>query len=206
MSPRSYDLGKRREQIDHGRQQILDAARALLAEATSYTAFTVEAVAKRADVVRATVYYQFVSKAVLLESLCDDLAETGRLSELTGAFNEPDPAEALRAFIACFGRFWDADRLVMRRLRALAALDPEVGAVIEARDRRRREALTVLVGRLVAGGPPPLATDSARTMRVLYALTSFETFDGLASTDDRLTEVTPVVVGLAELAWQRRAE
>ena len=62
MSPRQYQMGKRREQVDESRRRVLDAARALLREGGSYTAFTVDAVAKRADVARATVYYQFGTK------------------------------------------------------------------------------------------------------------------------------------------------
>ena len=82
MSPRPYQLGKRQDQIDESRQRVINAARALLAEATSYTNFTVDAVAKRADVSRATVYYQFESKTGLLEALCDALAEAGHMSDL----------------------------------------------------------------------------------------------------------------------------
>src|ERR1035437_10896384 len=138
MSPRPYQLGKRQDQIDEGRQQVIDAARALLAEATSYSNFTVDAVAKRADVARATVYYQFGSKTGLLEALCDALAQEGRMSDLASAFMNPDPIEGVSAFVSGFGRFWDVDRLVMRRLRSLAALEHEVEVVISARDERRR--------------------------------------------------------------------
>src|SRR5271165_852074 len=98
MSPRPYNLGQRRGPIDRGRQQVLEAARRLLAGTASYTAFTVDAVAKQADVARATVYYQFGSKAGLLEAVCDSLAEAGQMSELATAFTEPDPREALRLF------------------------------------------------------------------------------------------------------------
>ena len=74
---------------------MIDAARALLAEATSYSNFTVDAVAKRADVARATVYYQFESKIGLLEALCDALAEAGHMSDLASAFMNPDPVESI---------------------------------------------------------------------------------------------------------------
>ncbi|HUZ56764.1 MAG TPA: TetR/AcrR family transcriptional regulator [Streptosporangiaceae bacterium] len=200
MSPRPYDLGKRRGQIDQSRQQVLGAARSLLAGTASYTAFTVDAVARQADVARATVYYQFGSKAGLLEALCDALAEAGQMSDLAGAFADPDPLEALRRFIACFGRFWSADRLAMRRLRALAALDPDVGAVISARDQRRRDGLEVLVGRLREAHLT--AAEPGHAVRVLMALTSFETFDALARPDQELTAVVPVVLHLAEAALQ----
>ena len=198
MSPRPYQLGKRQGQIDESRQRILDAARSLLAETDRYTAFTVDAIAKRADVARATIYYQFDSKTGLLEALCDDLAESGQLSELTTAFTNPDPLGALRDFVAAFGRFWAANRLVMRRLRALAALDPEVGGVIHARDERRRAGLAVLVGRLRDQHLTAVAAD--RAANTLLALTSFETFDALADPKQELTDAVRDVIDLAEAA------
>ncbi len=198
MSPRAYNLGQRRGPIDRGRQQILDAARRLLAGSESYTAFTVDAVARQADVARATVYYQFGSKAGLLEAVCDTLAEAGQMSELAAAFTEPDPREGLRRFVGCFGQFWSADRAAMRRLRALAALDPDVGAVISARDQRRQEGLTVLADRLA--GASVLAAEPGHAVRVLFMLTSFETFDALAGPDQDLTAVVPDIVRLAETA------
>ncbi|HLI41579.1 MAG TPA: TetR/AcrR family transcriptional regulator [Streptosporangiaceae bacterium] len=221
MSPRRYQLGKRQDRIDESRRRVLDAARTLLAESASYTAFTVDAVAKKADVARATVYYQFGSKTGLLDAVCDDLAETGQMSELAGAFTDPDPRRGLRHFVVTFGRFWAADRPVMRRLRALAALDPEVGAVIAARDERRRDGLRVLIGRLASGGLlPASAGDAAEdadatgggqpaaneaAARVLLALTSFETFDVLASPGRPLADVADEIIRLAGAALGLRA-
>lgn len=194
MSPRPYQLGKRQAQVDEARRRVLDAARGLLAEASSYTAFTVDAVAKRADVARATVYYQFGSKTGLLEALCDDLAQSGGMGQLAEAFAQADPYRALDRFVAAFARFWEADRLVMRRLRALAALDPDVGAVITARDERARQGLTVLVERL--GPLAPGAPERPQVVRTLHALTRFETFDALAGNDQAPTEVAHIVAGL----------
>jgi AcrR family transcriptional regulator len=196
VSPRPYNLGKRREPVEAARRQVLDAARHLLGGSAGYTAFTVEAVARQADVARATVYYQFGSKAGLLEAVCDALAEAGQMSELATAFTDPDPVGALRRFVGCFGRFWSADRAAMRRLRALAALDPDVGAVISARDQRREEGLTVLAGRL--DGASALAAEPSYAVRVLFALTSFETFDALARPDQDLTAVVPDILQLAK--------
>ena len=201
MSPRPYQLGKRQDQIDESRQGVIDAARALLAEATSYSSFTVDAVAKRADVSRATVYYQFESKTGLLEALCDALAEAGHMSDLASAFMNPDPVEAMSLFIACFGRFWDVDRLVMRRLRSLAALEQEVGVVISARDERRRSGLSVLIARMNA--QHLLSCDPEEALRMLVSLTSFETFDALASPDQAFSEVVQTVVNLAGVVWHK---
>src|SRR5579863_2570862 len=151
MSPRPYQLGKREQVIGESRRRILDAARELLRTATAYPAFTADAVARLADVARATVYYQFGSKTGLLEAVCDDLAEAGGMADLARVFTDSAPDAAVRDFITAFAGFWAADRVVMRRLRALAALDPDVGAVIAARDQRRRQGLTVLVSRLPTG-------------------------------------------------------
>jgi AcrR family transcriptional regulator len=196
MSPRSYNLGRRQDQIDESRRQVLDGARALLREAPSYTAFTLDAVAKRADVARGTVYYQFGSKAGLLEAVCDDLAELGGLAGLAEAFGEPDPTKALAGFVACFGRFWQADRAAMRRLRALAALDPDIHAVIDARDQRRRQGLEVLVARLATRRVGRSGAEPERAVLTLQVLTSFETFDGLARPDQPLDEVVGDVMDL----------
>jgi AcrR family transcriptional regulator len=208
VSPRPYNLGKRQEPIEAARQQVLDAARGLLGGTDRYTAFTVDAVARQADVARATVYYQFGSKAGLLEALCDYLAELGGMSGLAEAFTEPDPRQALRRFVACFGQFWAADRPAMRRLRALALLDPDVGAVITARDQRRHQGLTVLAGRLagtsLAGtsltGTSMTGAEADRAVRVLVTLTSFETFDTLAGPDRDITAAGSDIVWLCEVA------
>ena len=196
MSPRPYQLGKRQAQVDQARQRVLSASRALLAESDNYTAFTVEAVAKRADVARATVYYQFGSKTGLLEAVCDDLARGGGMGHLDAAFGQGDPVGALEAFVGAFARFWEADRPVLRRLRALAELDPEVATVIRARDERRMQGLEVLSARLV-----PADQGAAHELaRVLHMLTSFEAFNALAAGESRFAEVIPVVMTLASAA------
>lgn len=206
MSPRPYQLGQRQAVIDEGRRRVLDAARALLAQPTGYQAFTVDAVARQADVARATVYYQFRSKSGLLEALCDDLADEGQMSDLPGAFAGPDPHAAVHRLITVFAGFWAADRVVMRRLRALAALDPDVHAVITARDERRRQGLEVLAGRLAAaGGVQPGDARLGDTIRALLALTSFESFDTMAGPDRDLGEAVPLVTTLADAALSNLA-
>lgn len=190
MSPRPYQLGRRKADIDEGRRRILEAARTLLTETTHYAGFTVDAVAKRADVARATVYYQFGSKTGLLEALCDSLAERGGMTELANAFTATDPDEALRLLVAAFAAFWSADRPAMRRLRALAALDPDVAAVITARDERRRHALHALLERRTDVADPDHA------LRVAHLLTSFETYDALLAAHQRPSEAVPTIVEL----------
>jgi AcrR family transcriptional regulator len=115
MSPRPYRLGQRQATTTQTRARILAAAHQLLAAAGGIAGFTVEAVARQADVSRMTVYYQFGSKAGLLEALFDQLATTGRLPQgAVAALNQPDPLDALAGYVAAFAGFWAAGRLADR--------------------------------------------------------------------------------------------
>ncbi|HEX6553411.1 MAG TPA: TetR/AcrR family transcriptional regulator [Ktedonobacteraceae bacterium] len=197
MSPRPYRLGQRQATTEQTRARILTAARELLRASDGFNGFSIDAVARQADVARMTIYYQFGSKIGLLEALSDSLASQGGMEQLANAFRRPEPFDALAEYIAVFSRFWDADRLVMRRLRALAALDSDFEKVVRARDERRREGLRVIVQRLSEkhGQPIPEAIDE--TVDVLYTLLSFESFDTLAGPTRSLEEVVPVVQRLA---------
>lgn len=192
MSPRAYKSTSRHATAEATRQRIVAAARDLL-QGGSAAEFTVDAVARTADVSRQTVYNAFGSKSGLLEALCDSLAATGRMERLAEAFTQPTLPAALEQMIATFCRFWDSDRLVTRRLRGLAALDPDLAQVLNARDQRRHTALHALLTRRGgAAGPVPDAT-----IDVLWALTSFETFDALATEPRGAEEVAALLLGAA---------
>jgi len=185
MSPRPYRLGQRQVATDETRARVLAAARDQLARETS---FSIDAVARRADVARMTVYYQFGSKRGLLEALFDLLAARRGLHQLPDAFRQSDPNFALDRLIEIFARFWSSDRVVMRRLRAMAALDPELDQVLRERAEGLRNGLRVIVSRLPKGRAPV-----ADTVDLLYALTSFENFDLLAGSDRTPDAVAPLV-------------
>jgi len=186
MSPRRYRLGQRLAGVDLTRERILDAARAVL---TGQDRLTIDLVAQHADVARMTVYNQFGSKAGVLEALFDQLAQKGGLTRLPTVFQQPDPDLALEAFVATFCGFWSSDRAVLRRLRALAALDVELGQLIRTRDEWRRGGLRTLLARR--------GVERSDTVDILYALTSFETFDALAGTDRASEDVCATVLDAA---------
>lgn len=185
VSPRPYRLGQRQAASDRTRARIIDAARELLASDRGFAGFSLEAVARQADVARVTVYNQFKSKVGLLEAVFDELARRGGMERLPAAFSVADPLHAIDAYIAVFCGFWASDRVAIKRVRAAAALDPDLERALGARDERRGRGLTVLLSRLSAtrGTPAPDAVDAA--VDVLVALTSFETFDQLARTRGR---------------------
>jgi AcrR family transcriptional regulator len=179
VSPRAYHLGRRQASSEETRQRVLAAARALLA-AEGTVGFTVDAVAERADVARMTIYYQFESKRGLLDELFDDLSARGLVDRLRATLGRAEPFEALGEFIGAFAGFWSSDRVVIRRLRGLAALDPEVDDGLRARDGHRLAGLRAIVARIAEKHGRPSAQAMDEAVDVLHALTSFETFDALA--------------------------
>lgn len=203
MSPRPYQLGQRQAASNQTRARILTAARTLLMAPDGYSRFSIEMVARQADVARMTVYHQFGSKLGLLEALCDSLAASGGMEQMAGAFQQSDSLDALNRYIEIFGRFWDVDRLVMRRLRALAALDPDFEQVIRARDERRRKGVRVIAQRVVEKQSSSSAETIEEIVDVLFTLTAFETFDTLAGPARSLGEVVPVIQRLARAAFEK---
>jgi AcrR family transcriptional regulator len=189
MSPRPYRLGQRQALADETRAKILDAARVQL---ETQDAFSIDAVARRADVARMTVYYQFGSKRGLLEAVFDSLAARGGLRGLPAAFQQADPWLALEGLIDVFARFWSSDRVVLRRLRAMAALDPELDEVLRERNEGRRQGLRVILSRLESLGDGKRKAAS-ELLDLLFALTSFENFDVLAGPERTPEQVAPLV-------------
>jgi AcrR family transcriptional regulator len=200
MSPRPYRLGQRQVATEQTRARILTAARELLLTSDAFSGFSIDAVARQADVARMTVYHQFGSKVGLLEALSDSLAARGGMEQLANAFRQTDPLEALDEYIRVFSRFWQSDRLVTRRLRALSTLDPDFEQVVKARDERRREGLRVIVLRYVEkyGKPAPEVIDEI--INILFTLLSFETFDTLAGPAQSIEEVSQLIQRLARAA------
>jgi AcrR family transcriptional regulator len=195
--PRPYRLGQRQAAAEQTRARILTAARDMLMSPDGYSRFSIEAVARQADVARMTVYHQFGSKTGLLEALCDTLAASGGMEHLASAFRQPDPLDALNQYLLVFGRFWEADRLVMRRLRALANLDPDFEQVIRARDEWRRQGTSVIAQRLLDQLGPLPETARDELVDALFTLSSFETFDTLAGPTRSFEEMAPLIARLA---------
>jgi AcrR family transcriptional regulator len=180
MSPRPYRMGKRQAAASETRARILEAARQLLAN-ESETDQGMEAIARRANVSRLTLYYQFKSRPGLLEALYDYLAIRGNMRRMAEVFHETDPSGALDKLVRIFGGFWASDPVVIRRLRGMATLDAEIDQGIRARDARRQQAAREIIRRTVVAGKKKLSTEQQNlTADVLSMLTSFESYDALA--------------------------
>lgn len=196
MSPRTYNSARRREAAEVTRERIVAAAHALLAEPAGVSAFTVDAVARRAGVARMTVYNQFGSKAAVLEALFNWLAVRGGIHGPAGiatALDEADPLDAVRAMFRVMACYYSADRMVKRRVHALAALQPDVAEALRGREERRRGFIRTLLGRIEAARAPWPPGRIIELEQLFFAMTSFESFDVLAGPHRAFAEVAPTL-------------
>jgi AcrR family transcriptional regulator len=202
MTPRAYRMEARRLSAEATRARIVASARGLLSAKAGIAAFTIDAVAHEADVARMTVYHGFGSKSGLIEAVFDSLAivRVG-VPRLVAALELADPLETLSAFIATFAEVWQADRVVIRRLQGLAAIDREFARIWRRREERRRDGLRTIAGRVAERrGAAGVSYDTDVVTDVLFALVAFETYDVIAGPERRLETIAPVVEQLARKA------
>src|SRR5690606_33854968 len=174
------------------RTRILEAAREL-AVSEGFSGFTVEKVAERAGVSRMTVYYQFGSRADLLERLFDHLARRGRIERLGEAFRDPDPLSGLDRFIEVFCGFWASDLEGILRLRSWAALEPGYKQTGYGRAPWQREGLHTLVGRIRERYGTPPEEEVEDVVDMLHVLLGPESYEKLTRTGRKEAEVTALL-------------
>lgn len=187
---RPYDLGKRLEQMSESRAAILRAAQAQLA-GEGYRRLTMASLADESGVTRQTIHNLFGTKTGVLEAVFDLIALESGMEQMREAMMLPPGDAQLARFVGIFCGFWAKNRMLLRRVHGIGAIDPEFGAVIEARNRRRLMAAT----RIVQGMSGDNGTRKAAT---LAALTSFEFFDALVESCGNEAEAEAVVLQLAK--------
>jgi AcrR family transcriptional regulator len=190
--PRPYSLARRQQQSDRKRAKILTAARAQL-ESKGFVDFSLESIARNSGVTRQTVYNLFGSRSGLLEAVFDQLAISGGMERMRSVMQQTDPASALADFVDVFCGFWSKDRLLIRRIHGIAAIDPEFGAAVEARNRRRQAAAARIVSLLDGANAARTAEKPSNRAITLWALTAFEFFDALTEATGSQEEATRLV-------------
>jgi AcrR family transcriptional regulator len=193
---RPYSLGKRLETSDRTRAKILDVTRTHL-ESNGFSSFTLEGLARESGVTRQTVHNLFGTKAEVLEALFDQIALDAGLEKMRFVMTQTDARDMLRGLVDVFVGFWKKDRLLLRRVHGIAAIDPEFGAAVQARNQRRRGAAARVVGLLAKGSG---GHDSAEKASTLYALTSFEFYDSIADGCGDEEEAARIVRSIVEMA------
>jgi AcrR family transcriptional regulator len=124
-----------------------------------FHASTVEEVADRAGVSRATLYQHFGSRLGLIDAVCDLMGENPRLT----AIRETDD---VGEFLARVVEFWASEERLLGQLYGVVSVDPAAQAFVE-RQRRDRYGETRRV--LAANGREDEFASFA-------ALTSFDTY------------------------------
>ena len=177
---------------DVTRARIVKAARRLLTGGKDLPAFSLDAVAREAGVTRLTVYNQFESKRGLVEAVFDDIAERGGLFELRSVLADTDAMSSLRGIVAVFCRFWASHDRALAKLAGMTKLDRDIAASLKQRTERRRGVLTVSVKRL------PGVREADDLVDILFALTSFETFEALSVRQRSAVAVEALIWRLVE--------
>jgi AcrR family transcriptional regulator len=171
-------LGLRKDGVDETRQRVIVAARDVFSEAQFYRA-SLDDVATRAGVARATVYYQFKSKMGLLEAAIEGVLAGSTADRLRNALEQPDPVVALRRYVTEICRLWHKDETFYRNVIGLAAIDEDARHAVAQYDARRREHLIWLVKRLYDGALLQPGVTHHQAVDVIWLLTSFRSFHAL---------------------------
>lgn len=196
---RAYHSSRRDAEREATRAAIVAAAARLLRHA-GWAGFSVEAVARAADVTRLTVYHQFGERRALLEAVFDREAAHGGLSGIPNAMQLDSPHASLAAVAEIFCAFW-ASSGAMHGVLAASMADPELAVAIDERNQRRRQLLAVIVARLVECRDVPPARVPA-LVDTLFALTSFAFYAELTGAGLARVQACATVAELAAAAVQ----
>jgi AcrR family transcriptional regulator len=173
MPAHAYRARTRSRKADSTRARITLAVRDLLSEGSFHQA-TMEEVAERAGVSRATVYQHFGSRLDLIDVICETFAENPALRELRELVVDRDPDVALDRTIANSIHFWSSEDSVLSQIYGVAAIDPAAQSLVDRQRADRRGELERLVRNLGAAGR--LQPSARRALALLLVLTSYETF------------------------------
>jgi len=149
--------------------------RELLAEGAFHYS-TVEHVADRAGVARATLYHHFDSRLELVDAICETFAVNPALVRLRKAIEGRDPDVALAETISNSVRFWSSEDSILSQLYGVVATDPAAANLVERQRADRRGELERLARRLHTAGRLQTGTTERRAVALLLVLTSYETF------------------------------
>ena len=123
---------------------------------------------------------------------------------MRGVMQQTNTESMLAGFVEVFSDFWAKDRLLIRRIHGIAAIDPEFGVAVEARNRRRQGAAARVVDRLGERSGGRDMEDRTQRIATLYALTSFEFFDALAESCGNTQDTARLVLALMSKALVSR--
>ena len=164
--PRTETRGEAR--ADARRRQILEAAEACF-RARGFHAATMAEIATAAGLSVGQIYRFFESKEALIEAICD--LQMDELRDSVAAVEARDgAAEAIRLMlIKGFEKLRrPGTAALLLEVTAEAARNPKVAAVVQAHDRRIREAISDLISKAQGLGLPEDADCRAQMMCLIF--------------------------------------
>jgi AcrR family transcriptional regulator len=186
---RPYRTRRQPDRTQATREQIKNAVRELLAEG-SFHASSVERVAERAGVARATLYQHFRSRLELVDAICETFDENPALLQLRETVELPDADAALADTIALTIRFWSTEDQILRQLYGAAAVDPAAQSLVDRQRRDRHTEYERLVHNLQRADRLRTGLGREHALNLLLVLSSYDTYRELREaglTDRKLT-------------------
>ena len=156
-------------------ERVLEAAADLVAEDAFHTA-TMDDLARRAGVARATVFTRFGSKLGVLEALSMRCSGGPEMRAVREAQRVEDPVAAVEGLLVAGCDLWEKEGYIMEQLKAIVVLEPDASAMIDAQYEDQRSGMEGLARGLQKAGRLREGWTVARATAALHALTSVETF------------------------------
>jgi len=172
---KSYKSPLRDQQAGETRRRIRQAARELFEEA-GFVGATINEIARRAGVSPATVYSNFESKTGIVSAMLDDLeVASGMDWRIPEMIAEDDASRSLDLFVAGNRAVFEMGHVILR-----AAYDslgnPEVRALAEVGDAKRRQASEFLTGRWHRNGALREGLGPKKASETMWLLSSVEQY------------------------------
>src|SRR5215831_6611185 len=175
MPPKRYTSSRGSASSARTMQRVLDAAASLVEEDAFHTA-TMDDLARRAGVARATVFSRFGSKLGVLEALSLRCAGGPEMGAIREAQAVDDPVAAVDALLLAGCDLWEKEGYIMVQLKAIVVLEPDASATIDAQYVDQRRGMEALARSLQQAGRLREGWSVARAAAALHALTGVETF------------------------------
>jgi AcrR family transcriptional regulator len=185
------------------RDRIVRSAREQFT-AVGFHSVSIDDVAGRADVARATVYHQFGSKLGLLEAVLLDFEHRAGLTSLAALIEDTRPDRLLQVVVTEGCRYWATDPILARKIIAVAATSADASDLLAEHDAGRLSLIQLMVNRLTAArllrDPSP-----TRALNTLWLITSFDAYDQLTrGLGLSLADTADTLIHLAEQSVVRR--
>jgi AcrR family transcriptional regulator len=186
---RAYRTRRRSTRSEQTRERIVAAVRSLLEEGRFHES-TVEEVADRAGISRATLYQHFGSRLELVDAICDTFDANPALLRIREVVDLPDAEAALAETISNAVLFWSSEDTVLAQLYGVAAIDPAAQELVDRQRSDRRSEMQRLARRLKSSGKLRAGTGEKAALTTLMLLTSYDSFRELREAGQSEREVT----------------